>query len=432
MPELPIVAAADPALDAYFARGWEVPEEVVRDVRSIVADVHARGDEALVEYERRWDCATYDASMLRVPIPPEREVRELLPSEVAAGLRLARERVASFHARQRREDVRYREEDGTRYAFLSRALDSVAAYVPGGSAPLPSTVVMTVVPAKTAGVPRVAVLTPPQSDGRVASAILYACSICGADELYAVGGAQAIGAAAYGTQTIVCVEKIVGPGNVWVTEAKRQVYGLCAIDGLAGPSEVLVVGDESADASDIAAELLAQAEHDPRARVAALSQSRALLEAVARAIAERSVDSMPRGEIVAAVMRSRCRLIAATSLEELCATIERFAPEHLALRVADSGAILERVGHAGAVFVGAATPVACGDYLAGSNHVLPTSGSARFASGLRLDDFTRTFAVVENSAERMRRDAPVIVALAEYEGLDEHARTAFMRLDSEG
>jgi histidinol dehydrogenase len=431
MSELTIVGAADAELAGFFESGWAAPPDISKGVCEIVAAVRERGDDALVEYERRWDCPGYEASMMRVVIPPEADSRALVPEEIAQGLALARDRVAAFHERQRRADVQYREPDGTRYAFLARPLDAVAAYVPGGSAALPSTAVMTVVPAKVAGVRRIAVFTPPRRDGSVHPAIVYASSLCGADELYAIGGAQAIAAAAYGTASVARVDKIVGPGNVWVTEAKRQVYGACAIDGLAGPSEVLVVADEIADPVDVAGELLAQAEHDPRARVAALSQSRELLRRIAAAIVAENVDTLARGEIVARVLRERCKLVLASSFEELCATIDRFAPEHLALRVKDPLRIIERVKHAGAIFVGGATPVACGDYLAGSDHVLPTSGSARFASGLRLDDFMRTFAVVENSAERIRHDAPVIAALAGYEGLEQHARTARARLQRE-
>ncbi len=425
---LEIVSASDRNVAALFAGGWEAPGDVRETVSAILEDVRRRGDAAVVAYERRWDCASYEPSMMRPPIPALEEAREMLPRPVAEGLALARERVASFHERQRRVDVSYREPDGTRYAFRARPLDAVAAYVPGGSAPLPSTVVMTVVPAKIAGVRRVAVFTPPRSDGTVHPAIAYACALCEADELYAIGGAQAIAAAAYGTQSIARADKIVGPGNVWVTEAKRQLYGTCGIDGLAGPSEVLVVADDSADAHEVVAELFAQAEHDPRARVAVIAESRDVLERVRRAFSTQRPERLPRGEIVAAVMRERCKLILAANFQELCAAIDRFAPEHLALRVRDPGRVLERITHAGAVFVGRATPVACGDYLAGSNHVLPTSGSARFASGLRVDDFLRTFAIVENSSERIRHDAPIIAELAEYEGLMQHARTARIRL----
>ncbi len=421
MPKLDIVEASDPRLASFLAAGWAPPQDVVDGVRAIIADVRARGDAALADYTRRWDDPAFDLGALRVPIPMGRQAQELVTPEVANALAIAKERVARFHERQRRVDIAYEESDGTRYAFLTRPLDAVAVYVPGGSAPLPSTAVMTIVPAKLAGVTRVVVLTPPQRNGRVHPAVLYAAVLCGADELYAVGGAQAIAAAAYGTESIAPVDKIIGPGNVWVTEAKRQVYGVVGIDLTAGPSEVLVVADEGAEPRAIARELLAQAEHDPESRVAALSQSRLLLEATARELQGIDIERLPRGEIIAEVIEQRSRLIAAESFEQLCAVIERFAPEHLALHVADAAPILARVRRVGAVFVGAATPVACGDYLAGSNHVLPTSGAARFASGLSLADFTRTFAVVHNSEERLRGDAPAIAVLAQLEGLERHA-----------
>ncbi|HEY9084747.1 MAG TPA: histidinol dehydrogenase [Candidatus Tyrphobacter sp.] len=424
---LQIVAASDRELAAFYRAGWQVPEDVAEGVRAILADVRARGDAALTEYTRRWDAPEFEVNALRVSIPAQEQAQALVPQEIARGLALAKERVTRFHERQRRADISYEDPDGTRYAFVTRPLDAVAAYVPGGSAPLPSTAVMTIVPAKIVGVSRVVVLTPPQRDGRVHPAVLFACSLCGADELYAVGGAQAVAAAAFGTASIAPVDKIVGPGNLWVTEAKRQVYGVCAIDGLAGPSEVLVVADETTNPEYAAAELLAQAEHDRAARVAVVSESREILERIARVIEARDLHALPRGDIIAEVVEQRCRLIYAATFEETCDVIERFAPEHLALQVREPTRILQRVRHAGAVFTGSDTPVACGDYLAGSNHVLPTSGSARFASGLCLSDFTRTFSVVGNSAERMRGDAPALAALAEFEGLDQHAETARMR-----
>lgn len=420
-----IIAASDPRL-ARPPGGWHPSAEIVEDVCEIVADVRVRGDAALLEYTRRWDDPTVDPPSLRVAIPMLDAARSFVPRQIAEGLALAKERVARFHERQRRVDVAYEEPDGTRYAFVSRPLGAIAAYVPGGSAPLPSSVVMTVVPAKLAGVARIVVLTPPQRSGGVDPAVLYACSLCGADELYAVGGAQAIAAAAYGTESIAPVDKIVGPGNAWVTEAKRQVFGACGIDGLAGPSDVLVVADESADPEEAAAELLAQAEHDPAARVAALSQSREVLERIAGALDAQDARVLPRGEIIAEVLE-HCSLIHAASFAELCEAIDLFAPEHLWVQVREPARILERVRHVGAVFVGSATPVASGDYLAGTNHVLPTSGSARFASGLCLSDFMRTFSVLENGSERMRHDAPIIAALAEFEGLAQHARSARMR-----
>ncbi len=424
-----IVQAADEeALAPLFRSGWECPRDIARGVSAIIADVRSRGDAAIVDHTRRLDDPQYDTSKIRIPIPMHEHARSLVPHEIATGLALARERIEAFHRRQLRPDIEYADSDGARYGFYARPLDSVAAYVPGGTAPLPSSVLMSIVPARLAGVSRVIVLTPPQRDGRVAPAVVFACWLCDVDELYAVGGAQAIAAAAYGTQTVTRVDKIVGPGNAWVTEAKRQVFGACALDGLAGPSEVLVVADESARPDYVAGELLAQAEHDPMARVAVVSQSSSLLEACAQAVERGATDHADRASIVAAVLEHGAYFVHARSLQQVFDVVERFAPEHLSLQVRDPQAYLPHLRRAGAVFVGEYTPVACGDYLAGSNHVLPTSGSARFSSGLRTADFQRTFSVVENTRERMAADAQTLAALAEFEGLPFHARSARLRL----
>ena len=423
-----IVAASDAAaLRGLYAGGWDAPQPVVESVRAILADVRTRGDEALVDYTRRWDFDGASLETLRVTIPPIADARRLIPETIASGLELARERIADFHARQLPEPIDYRAADGTRYGFLSRPLAAIGAYVPGGTATLPSTVLMTVVPAKVAGVERVVVVTPPQRSGVVDPAVLYACALAGADELYAVGGAQAVAALAFGTATIAAVDKIVGPGNVYVTEAKRQVFGICGIDGLAGPSEVLVVADASAKPELVAGELVAQAEHDPLARVAAVSCERALLERVAELLDGPFGRTSGRDEIVGGVLDERAWLVLAADDGAMLEVIERFAPEHLSLMVADPYAWVPRIRRAGAIFVGDDTPVAAGDYVAGTNHTLPTSGAARFSSGLRTADFLRTMSLVENSAERMRADAATLAALADFEGLPAHARTARMR-----
>lgn len=429
---LSVVRASDRAsLAGLYRGGWDPPADVRVRVAEIVAAVRARGDAALVEYSRQFDDPHYDSSKIRVPIPMHEQAKTLVPHEIAEGLALARERVERFHRRQLRNDIEYTEEDGTRYAFRYRPFESIAAYVPGGTAALPSSVIMSVVPAKIAGVERVVVLTPPQRDGKIAPAVLFACWLCDVDELYAVGGAQAIAAAAYGTQSVARVDKIVGPGNVWVTEAKRQVYGACAIDGLAGPSEVLVVADESANVEFVAAELLAQAEHDPMARVAVVSENESLLKASAQLLDSMKLEIAERSEIITRVLERGTYLVLSRNRAETLDVIERFAPEHLSLQVEDPEAYEPHLRRVGAVFAGAQTPVACGDYIAGTNHVLPTSGAARFSSGLRTDDFLRTFSVVENSRERMMEDAPVLASLAEFEGLPQHARTALMRLERE-
>ena len=415
------------ALRGLYAGGWNPPAAIVETVREILADVRARGDDALLDYTRRWDFADASGEALRVEIPTLEEARRLIPTEIAAGLTLARDRIADFHARQLPQPIDYDVNDGTRYAFLARPLAAIGAYVPGGSAPLPSTVLMTVVPAKVAGVERVVVVTPPQRDGRVNPAVLYACALTGVDELYAVGGAQAIAALAYGTATIAPVDKIVGPGNVYVTEAKRQVFGTCGIDGLAGPSEVLVVAESHADPELVAGEMVAQAEHDPLARVAAVSRDRTLLQSVAALLDGPFGRESGRDHIVSCVLDERAWLVHAANDDSILDVIERFAPEHLSLMVANPYAWVPKIRRAGAIFIGDDTPVAAGDYLAGTNHTLPTSGAARFSSGLRTADYLRTMTLVENSSARMAADAEPLAALADFEGLPAHARTARMR-----
>jgi len=423
---------ADDALGmaAVLRRGWRPQPSLVAQVAAILADVEARGDRALLEYTRRFDAPEYRLTHLRVPIPMPSVARAALHEEVAAAIERARERLVDFHRRQRVEDIAYRCDDGTEYAFRREALGSVAVYAPGGSAALPSSVLMGVVPAKIAGVTRTIVLTPPQRDGRVHPAVVFAASLCEADELYAVGGAQAVAAAAFGTACIAAVDKIVGPGNSYVTEAKRQVFGMVGIDGLAGPSEVLVVADAAASSELVVAELLAQAEHDAEARVAVLSDSFELLESCEQLLNALDVSRLPRGATIATALERGGFFIEARSKGEIVATISAFAPEHLSLQVADPEFFLAHLRNVGAVFVGADTPVACGDYLAGTNHVLPTSGSARFASGLSLADFMRSYSLVRNSSARMKGDAAAIAAFASFEGLDAHAQSARLRMKS--
>jgi histidinol dehydrogenase len=420
-------AGDESALSGLYAGGWDAPPEVSATVAAILRDVRERGDDALLELTRRFDFPGATLEGLRRSVPSAEDAAGLVPAEIAAGLRLARERVAAFHERQLLGDSEHRDDDGTLSALLVRPFGAVGAYVPGGTATLPSSVIMTVVPAKIAGVARVVVVTPPKADGTIDPAILFACALCGADELYAVGGAQAIGALAYGTPRLARVDKIVGPGNVWVTEAKRQVFGTCGIDGLAGPSEVLVVADASSKPEFVAAEMIAQAEHDPLARVAAVSEDRALLERVAALLDGPFAKECGRGAIVEQVLAQRAYLVHARDRASVLEVIDRFAPEHLSLQIEDPWTLVPHVARAGAVFVGDQTPVAAGDYIAGSNHVLPTSGAARFSSGLRTADFYRTMSLIQNSQTRMRADAEQLAVLADFEGLPAHARSARMR-----
>jgi len=430
--KLSIIDARDErALAGLYAGGWDPSADTVAAVARMLADVRDNGDAAVVAYTQRFDFADASVAALRVEIPALAQAATFVPEIIARGLQLGRARVAAFHERQRAHDSEHRDTDGTVSAFLVRPLQAVGCYVPGGTATLPSSVLMTTVPAKIAGVPRIVVTTPPKRDGSIDPAILYACALCGVDELYAVGGAQAVAALAYGTATIAKVDKIVGPGNVWVTEAKRQVFGMCGIDGLAGPSEVLVVADAAAKPEFVAGELIAQAEHDPLARVAAVSDDRVLLERVAELLDGPFATACGRGEIVSRVLAERAYLVYAPDRAAILAVIDRFAPEHLSIQTRDPWDLVPEINRAGALFLGDDTPVASGDYIAGSNHVLPTSGAGRFSSGLHLADFYRTMSLVANSRARMHGDAPVLAALAEFEGLPAHARTALLREELE-
>jgi histidinol dehydrogenase len=423
-----IVEAHDEtALAGLYAGGWDPAPALVQTVTEMLADVRTRGDDAVVAYTRRFDDPNATVQTLRVDIPPLEIARSFVPAEIAAGLELAYDRIARFHRAQLAADVEVRDADGTINALLTRPFGAIGAYVPGGTAIYPSSVLMTTIPAKIAGVPRVVVTSPPQRDGTTNPAIVFACALCGVDELYAIGGAQAIAALAYGTQSIPRVDKIVGPGNSYVTEAKRQVFGTCGIDGLAGPSEVLVVADAAADAAFVAGELCAQAEHDPDARVAAVSEDRAILERVAALLDGEFAKQLPRYGVIERVFARGTYLVHARDRAEVISVIDRFAPEHLSLQVADPWALVPEIRRAGALFIGGQTPVAAGDYIAGSNHVLPTAGAGRFSSGLRTADFVRTMSVVENSDARMQSDSDVLAALATFEGLTAHAKTASMR-----
>jgi histidinol dehydrogenase len=414
-------------LRGVFSRGWEAPADVVSGVAQILARVRESGDKALIEHAKRYDEESFELSRLRVPLPAYDQARSLVPLETASALELARDRIARFHERQRPVDVSYAEEDGTRYGLMRRPLESVAVYAPGTSTHSPITVLMGAIPAKIAGVSRTIVLSPPRHNGHVHPAVIFACSMCGVEELYALGGAHAIAAAAFGTESVARVDKIVGPGGVWVTEAKRQVFGHCGIDGLAGPAEVLVVADDAANSEYVAGELLAQAEHTGASRLGVVSESRPLLDAVAQLLDTLGLETLERGDSISAAIERGCALMHAATRDEVFETIERFAPAYLCLQVRDAAAYLPRIRRAGTIFVGDLTPLACGDYVAGTNHVVPTAGTARWASALQLEDFTRSLSVVENTAERMMNDALSVAALAELEGLPQHAQTARMR-----
>jgi histidinol dehydrogenase len=426
------LSTAEPGFDAALAaltRYEAVQDGAVESaVRAILADVRARGDVALLEYTRRFDRVAA-ASMRELEVP-RRELEAALaalPGEQAAALKEAAARVRRFHERQLAQSWEYREPDGTRLGQRVTPLDRVGLYVPGGKAAYPSTVLMNAIPARVAGVGEL-VMTCPAPGGERNPLVLAAALVAGVDRVIALGGAQAIAALAFGTETVPRVDKIVGPGNAYVAEAKRQVFGAVGIDMIAGPSEILVIGDGSAPAEWAAMDLFSQAEHDERAQAILLTPSAAWLEAIARAI-ERLLPEMPRRAVIEASLARRGALVLTRDLEEACALANRIAPEHLELLVAQPEALVPKLRHAGALFLGRFSSEAIGDYCAGPNHVLPTAGTARFSSPLGVYDFQKRSSLIEASAAGAATLGRIAATLADGEGLPAHARSARMRYE---
>jgi histidinol dehydrogenase len=410
-------AAALDALRSASARDASVEQAV----RSIIADVRARGDAAVLDYARRFDGATA-ASIAALDATPRLRSSRAGAAELAA-LRAAHERIRAFHEHQVQKSWEHREADGTRLGQRITPLERVGLYVPGGKAAYPSSVLMNAVPAKVAGV-RELVMVSPNPDATV----LAAAALAGVDRVLALGGAHAIAALAYGTASIARVDKIVGPGNQYVAEAKRQVYGDVGIDMLAGPSEILVISDGAAPADWLAMDLFSQAEHDEAAQAMLLSPDARHLDAVAAAV-ERLLPAMPRREVIARSLEARGALIQTRDLAEACALANRIAPEHLELAVAEPQAWLAHLTHAGAIFLGRWSSEAIGDYCAGPNHVLPTAGSARFSSPLGVYDFQKRTSVIDVSQAAAERLGRIAATLADAEGLPAHARAARMRYE---
>jgi histidinol dehydrogenase len=408
-----------------------VDPEIAARVAEIVGAVRERGDAALLELTERFDRVALRAADLPVRAEEYAAAERTVGPETVRSLRYAADRIERFHRECAPRSWRMKDDNGSRLGQEVRPLERVAVYVPGGRAAYPSTVLMTVVPARIAGVREIVLVSPPGRDGSLNSAVLAAARIAGVTEAYRVGGAQAVAALAYGTETIRRVDKIVGPGNIYVTLAKAQVFGTVGIDMLAGPSEVLVIADDSADPEFVAADLLAQAEHDPIARAVLLTPARALRDQVASALARR-LDALPRREIAGAALGSHGALVLTASLEEAVDVANRLAPEHLELQVRDPEALLERVRHAGAVFLGRHTPEVVGDYVAGPNHVLPTGGTARFSSALSTEDFVTRLSVIEYSREGLADAGPHVAELSRVEGLDGHGAAAAVRIARPG
>ncbi|OUO33845.1 histidinol dehydrogenase [Olsenella sp. An293] len=405
-------------------RAGALPAEVMEAAEKIVADVRARGDVAVRELCVRFDGACPDA--FRVPDEALAAALEAVPQEFLAALTQARDQIRDFHEREREQSWFTARADGTILGVQVTPVASAAVYVPGGRAQYPSTVLMDTIPAKVAGVPRVVMVTPPQAGGGLNPYTLAAAALAGVDEVYAVGGAQAVAAVAYGTESIPAVDKIVGPGNAYVAAAKRLVSGDVGIDMVAGPSEVCVLADATADPVVVAADLMAQAEHDPMASCYLVTCDPELPDRVLAA-AERLVAQSPREEITRASLDDRGVIVVAESLEAAVDAVNVVAPEHLELHCEDAMALLGRVRNAGAIFVGAWSSEPLGDYVAGPNHTLPTGGTARFSNPLGVYDFQKRSSVICYTPEGLLADAPAAQTLAQSEGLWAHALSVGLR-----
>ncbi len=426
------LATADDNFETAFAHFLSHKREVSADVdavvREIIADVATRGDDALIELSERFDRQSLGPGTLRVTGAEIDRAYDACDKDIRAALEFAHQRITAHHVRQRPGDDRYRDPLGAELGYRWTPVQSVGLYVPGGLASYPSSVLMNAVPAKVAGVERI-VMVVPAPDGNLNPQVLAAGRIAGVDEIYRIGGAQAVAALAYGTATIAPVAKIVGPGNAFVAAAKRQVFGTVGIDSIAGPSEVLVIADGDNNPEWIAADLLAQAEHDTAAQSILMSDDAAFANAVEAAVA-RQLAALARAEIAAASWRDFGAIILLNRFDEAVLLADRIAAEHLQIATADSERLAARITNAGAIFIGRYTPEVIGDYVAGSNHVLPTARSARFSSGLSVLDFMKRTSVLKLTPDALAALAPAAMTLASAEGLDGHRRSVEIRLSS--
>jgi histidinol dehydrogenase len=412
---------------AFLAAKREVSEDVEQAVRPIIADVVARGDRALIALSKTFDRVDLDAIGLRVsPHEIEAAIAACHPVAVDA-LCLARDRIEAYHRRQVPKDDRFTDPLGVELGSRWTAIAAVGLYVPGGTAAYPSSVLMNAIPAKVAGVARL-VMVVPAPKGQLNPLVLAAAKLAGVDEVYRVGGAQAVAALAYGTQSIRPVDKIVGPGNAFVAAAKRLVFGKVGIDMIAGPSEVLILADEDAEADWIAADLLAQAEHDTVAQSILMTDDRRLADDVERAVAAQ-LSTLPRSAVASKSWHDYGAIFLVRNLTEAVPLIDAVAPEHLEIIAADADALAAEIRNAGAIFLGPHTPEAIGDYVGGPNHVLPTARSARFSSGLGVLDFMKRTSILKCGPEQLAKLGPAAIALGEAEGLQAHARSVGVRLN---
>jgi len=399
-------------------------EEQLKVVRQVLADVRKQGDVALRAYTERWD--GYIPENLRVTKEEVREAVNALDQQLYQDLAEAATNIRFYHEQQSRQGYRLELGDGSWLGQRVTALDAVGLYVPGGTAAYPSSVLMNVIPAQVAGVKRIVIASPAGRDGKIPAGVLVAAQLLGIDEIYKIGGAQAIAALAYGTETIAPVDKIIGPGNIFVALAKREVFGEVAIDMIAGPSEIAVLADDTAFPDEIAADLLSQAEHDPLACAVLVTTSEQLAKKVAEEV-EKQLKTLPRQEVARASIQNFGVIYVAETVSDAVEAINSLAPEHLEIVTKNAEAIAEQIRHAGGIFIGRYSSEPVGDYFAGTNHVLPTNSTARFASGLNVDDFVKKSSVVYYSEKTWQEHAPKIARLARMEGLEGHARAVESR-----
>ena len=424
----------DPGFEVAFEALVSAKRQAETDVEGIVAEivdrVRAEGDAALIELTARLDGFEASAETLRVPEAEIEAAARDADADTMAALELAARRIADYHRRQLPEDLDYVDDQDVRLGHRWTAIAAVGVYVPGGTAAYPSSVLMNAVPAKVAGVPRVAMCVP-ATGGHVAPLVLAAARIAGIGEIYRIGGAQAVAALAYGTESIAAVDKVVGPGNAYVAAAKRRLFGTIGIDLIAGPSEILVLADGANDARWIAADLLSQAEHDPTSQSIVITDDETFADAVTAAVDE-ILKTLPRADIAAESWRRFGGVITVGALSEAVSLIDRIAPEHLELAVSDPDTIAGQVRNAGAIFLGRYMPEALGDYVAGPNHVLPTAGAARFSSGLGVLDFMKRTSLIGGGAEALAALAPAAETLARAEGLEAHVLSLAVRFGEDG
>lgn len=401
---------------------------IYQSVNEIVSNVRSKGDSAVLEYTRQFDKIELDSKSLRVTKKEIEDAYGKVDQKLVDVIKKAKNNIESFHAKQKEKSWFNTEKDGILLGQLYRALEVVGVYVPGGSAPLPSSVLMNVIPAKVAGVEKIIMTTPPGKDGCINPAILIAANEAGADEIYKAGGAQAIAALAFGTQTIPKVDKIVGPGNIYVNMAKRIVFGYCGIDMFAGPSDITVIADETAKPAFVAADLLSQSEHDPLSAAVLVTTSETLAEKINSEI-ERQYQYLSRKDILDKSLKDNCAIVIVNNLEEAVETANCIAPEHLEVCVMDPFSLLGSIRNAGAIFLGHYASEPLGDYFAGPNHVLPTSGTSRFFSPLNVADFMKKSSVISYTQKELEKVRDDVVLFAEAEGLDAHANAIKVRFE---